>query len=365
MTQTTIEQRIGVKAKEAIEKKVFPGCVVGFIRKSGEMGIFPFGTFTYEEESPKVQEDSIYDLASITKSIPTASLALMLIDEKRLDLEDKLIKYLPEFANSDRENVLIKHLLTYTLDGYSLASVIDGEDGKSLHKRTTADFFNVLFTHDFERRPGEIFRYSNIPTALLGLVIENITGETLDVLADKHIFKPLGMNRTTFFPEKFSLDEIVPTEIDNWRGTVRGVVHDESAYICKKENKIVGHAGLFSTAGDILTFLEMLLNQGILRGQKYFSEDIVQQMHTNQISQLNDFTGLGWELNQPRYMSASCTQSTFGKTGFTGTLCVCDIEKEIAYVILSNRIFPKRPQDSSLINAFRASVGEVFLDESN
>ena len=356
-----MEQQISLKAQEAINNKVFPGCVVGYVKKSGERKVFPYGKFTYEADAQPVREDTMYDVASITKSIPTSCLALKLIDEKKLSLTDKLIDYIPEFSNSDRENVLIQHLLTYTLDGYGLASAMDGTDGASLNKRTVNDLLNTLFTHDFEKRPGEVFKYSNIPAALLGIVIERITGSTVDKLADEYFFQPLEMKRSTFFPEKFDIDEIVPTEIDGWRGLVHGVVHDESAYICKKEGTIVGHAGLFSTAPDILNFLEMLLNKGVVSGKRYLSESAVEQMGTDQIPALDEQTGLGWELEQPRFMGSKCTPHTFGKTGFTGTLAVCDVEKEIAYVILSNRTYPKRPTDSSECNAFRASVGEILL----
>ena len=349
------------EAEQAIRDKVSPGCVIGIVNRNGERQVLPFGGFTYESQSSLVKEDTMYDAASLTKSIPTSSLALKLIDEGKLKLTDKLIDYIPEFNNSDRESVLIKHLLTYTLDGYGLASAVDGVDGASLHQRTAADLLNILFTHDFEKRPGTVFKYTNIPAALLGLVIEKITNSTIDKLADEHLFKPLKMDRSTFYPENFPIEEIVPTESDDWRGLVRGTVHDESAYICKKEGKIVGHAGLFSTAPDILNFLEMLLHKGTLLGKTYFSEKIVEQMGANQIPELSDSTGLGWELNQPRYMGEYCTSHTFGKTGFTGTLCVCDVEKGIAYVIFSNRIFPKRPTDSKAINAFRKKIGEIIL----
>lgn len=344
--------QIAKEATSAIKNKVFPGCVVGIVNKNGERQILPFGNFTYEQPPQLVKEDTIYDTASLTKSITTGSLALQLIDEGKLKLTDKLIDYIPEFRNSDRENVLIKHLLTYTIDGYGFAS---------LREKSAAGLYETLLTHDFEKRPGTVFKYTNIPAALLGLVIEKIYGDTLDNLADKHFLKPLKMTRSTFYPEKFPIEEIVPTEIDDWRGLVHGIVHDESAYICKKEGKIVGHAGLFSTASDILNFLEVLLHKGTFQGKKYFSEKIVEQIGTNQIAELNDFTGLGWELNQPRYMGNYCTPHTFGKTGFTGTLAICDVEKGVAYVILSNRIFPKRPTDSAAINAFRKVIGEIIL----
>ena len=356
-----MKEAITTRIHRAIEEKVFPGCVVGVVKNDGERQILPFGNFTYQSGSPEVKEDTIYDTASITKSIPTASLALMLIDKGKLKISDKLIDYIPEFNNSDRETILIKHLLTYTLDGYGLASAMDGSDGVSLNKRSLDDLLKVLLTHDFEKRPGTVFKYTNIPAALLGLVIERITGTTLDKLADEHFFAPLAMKRTTFFPERFPLQEIAPTEIDDWRGLVHRVVHDESAYIAKKEGKIVGHAGIFSSAGDILNFMEMLLNGGTFNGREYFSKETARLMGMNQIPELLDSTGLGWELNQPRFMGINCGEHTFGKTGFTGTLCICDVEKGIAYVALSNRTYPKRPKDSSAINAVRADLGEIIL----
>ncbi len=346
---------IGDRVGRAIAEKIFPGCVVGIVTVSGEREVLPFGSFTYESDAPHVTPLTIYDVASITKSIPTASLALSLIDKGKLKITDKLIDYVPEFRNSDRENVLINHLLTYTLDGYGLAS---------LKPKSTKELFETLLTHDFEKRPGTIFKYTNIPAALLGLVVEKVYGDTLHNLAEKNFFKPLNMGRTTFFPEHFSLSDIAPTEIDSWRGLVRGVVHDESAYICKQDEKIVGHAGLFSTAPDILNFLEMLLHGGELAGKRFFSESIISQIETNQIPELGDFAGLGWELNQPRYMGKYCGQKTFGKTGFTGTLCVVDREKGVAYVILSNRTFPKRPPDSSAINQFRADIGDIIFSST-
>lgn len=353
--------KITKEVEQAIKDKVFPGCVIGIVTRDGSRQVLPFGTFTYDPMSANVQEDTIYDVASLTKSIPTSSLALQLIDEGKLATTDKLIDYVPEFRNSDREQVLIQHLLTYTLDGYGLASAMDGTDGSSLNQRKAADFLRVLLTHDFEQRPGTIFKYSNIPAALLGIVIEKVTGNTLDHLAEERFFTPLAMKRSTFHPENFPKEEIVPTENDSWRGLVHGVVHDESAFVCKQEGMIVGHAGLFSTVPDLLTFLEMLLNKGVFQGRRYFSETIIKEMSTNQIPLLGDYTGLGWELNQPRYMGQYCTPNTFGKTGFTGTLCVCDIEKGVAYVILSNRIFPKRPADSQAINTIRKKIGDIIL----
>ncbi|HYF28838.1 MAG TPA: serine hydrolase domain-containing protein, partial [Candidatus Paceibacterota bacterium] len=116
-----MEDLIRPIAEAAIKERTFPGCVVGIIKRNGERMVLPFGRFTYEDSAPAVRENTLYDLASITKSIPTGSLALQLIDQGKLRITDKLIDHIPEFNNSDRDTVLVKHLLTYTLDGYGFA----------------------------------------------------------------------------------------------------------------------------------------------------------------------------------------------------------------------------------------------------
>jgi CubicO group peptidase (beta-lactamase class C family) len=363
----TVDLQIAHAAHHALRQKTFPGCVVGYVTKDGERNVLPFGTFTYEKNSPAVTRDSVYDVASITKSIPTAALALRLIDLGELRPTDKLIDTVPEFRTSDRENVLIQHLLTYGLDGYGLARSLDtGNRLAHLFNGGGAqELRNLLFTREFIERPGTIFTYSNVPSALLGIVLERSYGEPLDVAADKYFFDPLGMKNTTFHPEHMSQENIVPTEINEWRGEVRGVVHDEGAWLASRDHVVMGHAGLFSTAGDILTFMEMLLQGGVYEGKRYFSEAIVREMETNQIPHLGESTGLGWELDQPRYMGEHCTPHTFGKTGFTGTLCVADRSKGVAYTILSNRIYPQRATDSVAINTFRAAVGNILLADSH
>ncbi len=353
----SIQEKIRERVECAIQEKVFPGCIVGMVKNSGERAVFPFGYHTYNTSSPSVTQDTIYDMASITKSIPTASLALQLIDQGILHIDDQLIKYLPEFRNSQREKVLIKHLLTYSLPGYgpdfSLAALKD---------KTAEEVLEIILTRDFEGDPGTVFKYTNTPALLLGLALERITGKKIDESSCEQFFKPLEMTRTTFHSNAFSLDEIAPTEEDErWRNKlVHGEVHDESAYLFMKTGRTMGHAGLFSTAPDILTFLEVLLHEGGLRGKQFFSKDIIQQIYTNQLTSIGEMCGLGWELNQPRFMGTQCTPQTFGKTGFTGVLCVCDISKGVAFTIFSNRVYPKRPADAKAINEVRRDVADII-----
>ena len=340
---------------QAIEEKIFSACAVGVVRTDGNRLVIPGGKFTFDADARAVKEDTIFDVASITKSIPTSSLALKLIDEGRLRVEDKLINFVPEFRNSDRDNILIKHLLTQTLD-YDFRL--------SAHKnKTPEEILDVIFTAEFKSRPGTKFFYTNATSILLGLVVEKIFNEPLDKLSEKYFFQPLKMTDTMFEPlRKFKKEEIVPTEIQEWRGgLVQGEVHDESADVLRQK-MVVGSAGVFSTVPDLLNFLEMLLNNGSSGGKKYFSPEIMKQIQTNQLADIGQYAGLGWELNQPRYMGKHCSDKTFGKTGFTGCVCVCDIKREVGFVILSNYTYPTRKPDAIPINKFRSDIADIVFE---
>lgn len=350
-----MKRKIRSKIEQAIEEKTFSACIVGIVRTDENKFVVPGGKFTFDDDAQLVQDNTIFDVASITKSIPTSSLALKLIDEGKLRIEDKLINFVPEFRNSDRENVLIKHLLTQTLD-YDFRL--------SAHKdKTSEEILDVIFTTEFKSKPGTKFFYTNVTSILLGLAVERVFKESLDRLGEKYFFEPLKMARTTFNPlRKFKKEEIVPTEIQEWRGgLVQGEIHDESAYVLRQK-MAVGSAGVFSTAPDLLNFLEMLLNNGSFAGQKYFSSEIIKQIQTNQLADIGQYAGLGWELNQSRYMGKHCSKKTFGKTGFTGCVCVCDIEKGAGFVILSNYTYPTRKQNAALINKFRSDIADIVFE---
>ena len=322
-----IESRV----QRAIAGNVFPGCVIGTVRKSGEREIFPFGHLTYEPDSPRVTEDTVYDLASVTKSIPVASLALMFIAEGELRLSDAVTNYVPELRND--HGATIEDLLRYRVRGPQLST---------LRYKTYEEIRTHVFERGFDGPPGDEY-YTNLPAFLLGIILERAGDASLPVLAHRYFFEPLAMNSTTFFP---SASDCAPTEIVDGE-EIRGIVHDESARVFSRARRAVGHAGLFSTAPDILNFLEALL-QGrfpaiVDGGQK----------------------GLGWQLDQQWFMGKSAGPKTFGKTGFTGTSVVCDVERGIAFAILSNRTYPQRPPDAasitSAINIFRSDIADILF----
>lgn len=316
-------EKIASLAHEAISHRVFPGCVVGYVKR-GERTILPFGTLAYN--NAPVHDDTMYDVASVTKSIPVASLSALMIEEEMFALTDLVRTYIPEIRNDHAAT--IEDLLRYRVYGPAMSQFAD---------LTAKEIHAILCEHGFTNHPGES-RYSNLPAYLLGLVIERVSGKRLDELAASRFFEPLSMWRTSFC----RAEDAAPTEVVDGR-IVRNEPHDESARAFAREGIAVGHAGLFSTAPDLLNFLESLL------ADTY--KPVVKAANK----------GLGWQCNEKAFMGSVFGPRTFGKTGFTGTAVVCDCDRGIGIVILSNRTYPNRPEHNDAINAFRASVVETVF----
>lgn len=349
-----MRKQISEIINQGIKNKVFPGAVIGII-KNGQKEIFSFGRFTYDESSPLVKDDTVYDVASVTKSIPVSCLLLYLIDQGKINLFDRLIKHLPEFNNGpEKENVLIKHLLTYTID-------IDVPAMSSLRNMSPDEIVNTISKARLKSPAGTKFVYANSTTLLIGLLLRELTGKMIDDLAEEYFFKPLKMDRSTFHPlQILRKEEIAPTEICDWRNRpIQGEVHDESSFILQKKY-FLGIAGLFSAAPDILLFLEMLLNKGEKNGRRFFSEDMIKSMSTNQLAKIGERAGLGWKLNQPAFMGR-CSENTCGITGFTGPFVLWNALKRLGLVMLTNRTYPKRPPDNLAINKIRSDLADVVF----
>jgi CubicO group peptidase (beta-lactamase class C family) len=345
-----MHEQITSVVRNSIKEKVFPGCVFGYSIR-GRKEVLPFGRLRYDEAAPDVTENTVYDVASITKSIPTSSLILKLIESGKLRLDDPVIKYLPEIDNEYRGEITIKHLLTYTV-------IFDLPKGiANLARENPSNVLEVLFTSPLVAPPGEKYYYTNAPAILLGLVAERVAGEKLEAMAQKTFFEPLGMNSTTFHPT--NIKDVAPTEVLGGV-EIRGVVHDETARIVEKSGKILGNAGLFSTVGDLMIFADMLLNKGELRSKRFFTADTIASMHENQLT--GDYkTGLGWEMGQEKFMGKKISNEAFGKTGFTGCLILIDMKKEAALVHLSNRTYPSRPDNRDDVNVCRRQLADLVF----
>ena len=350
----SLQSRVRALLESARDIHVFPGCAAGVLTPHTK-DVITCGTFTYEPDAQEVHRSSIFDIASLTKAIPVSCSALKLIEQGTLNLNDQLISYVPSFQGSYREEITIHHLLTHTLD-FDLRL--------SHYKDCSPDqLLEQILTVKLKSPPGVRFCYANATSILLGLVLEQCTGKSVDRLGAELFFEPLGMTRSGFDTSRFAIDEIVPSEIDPWRGgIVRGEVHDESAW--KLQPRAVGSAGLFSTVDDILLFMDHLLKSFSGDSGALFTSEIIQMIITNQLLKTcGECTGLGWELNQKSFMGKCTTPSMFGKTGFTGCSIVADPVSNRAAVILSNHIFPKRRSDRIAINAVRRAFAEIVFKD--
>lgn len=338
--------------EQAIAEHVFPGAVVGYLDRNTRL-VVPAGRLSYDAGDEAVTADTVYDLASLTKSIPTSSIIMKLIEQGKLALSDSAKQYIPELCMPNAASIQIRHLLTFTvefkLEQRLSAYATEGKD----------QILKAIFEAPLAAQPGSKYMYSNTPYLLLGIIAERVSGKPLDKLADDMFFRPLGMQHTTFHPAQLEA-RVAPTEIVD-SVTVHRQVHDESARALYRAGHISGHAGLFSTAGDLLIFGDMLLQGGVLDGTRYFSEQTMTSMTTEVFNDGTFGMSLGWEMNQPDYMSPRLSHQTIGKDGFTGTMFLADRSSHRCLVLLSNRTYPKRPNSPDAINAVRWKLQDLLM----
>jgi len=348
-----IEPRLRNTLRRAIDARVFPGCVVGVVWGNGARCIVAVGAQTYESGAAPVCGETVFDVASITKAIPTSTLALKAVEEGRISLDTRLIDYVPEFTNAYREQVTLRHLLTQTIDhGYALSSCKEMEPEHLLH---------TILTRDFRCAPGQRHGYSNATSILLGLMVERVWGAPLDRLAAEKLFAPLEMHDTGYMPYEGPPDRIAPTEIDVWRvREIRGEIHDESAYVLRRI-MVPGSAGLYSTVPDLCNFLQMLLDGGTFLNTRILKNETIRMLLRNHLDSIGKCGTLGWELNQMRFMGLHCSVNTIGKTGFTGCMVMCDVEQGRGLVFLSNHTYPRRRENADAINAVRREIADIVF----
>ncbi|MFI8520637.1 serine hydrolase [Streptomyces sp. NPDC085481] len=282
-------------------------------------------------------EDTVFDLASVSKLF-TSILAVQQIERGTLGLEEKVTAHLPEFGGGGKQDITVRQLLTHT-SGFRAWI--------PLYKEPTREGqLRLLWNEVPADPPGTVYRYSDLNLITLQLVLEEITGRTLDALLRTEITGPLGMHRTRFNPPLSWRPRIAATEDARrpWsgldRGMVWGEVHDENAY---GMGGVAGHAGVFSCAWDLAVLARTLLNGGAYGEARILSPASVELMFTDFNTAFpGDEHGLGFELYQHWYMGAMATPRTAGHTGFTGTSLVLDPTTDAFLIVLGNSVHPVR-----------------------
>jgi uncharacterized protein YbbC (DUF1343 family)/beta-glucosidase-like glycosyl hydrolase len=335
-----------------LERRAFPGAVVAVGHRGTLAHLRPYGRLSYAEDSPPVAADTLYDLASLTKVIATTSMAMILVDEGRLDLDKPVRDYLPRFAGAGKEDVTVRHLLTHS-------SGVDWWAPLFRELRGKAAYLERIQAMDLVYEPGSKAVYSDLGLILLGEILERVAGRSLDSFVRQRVFQPLGMNDTSFRPPAELRQRIAPTEVDPWRGRLlQGEVHDENASAL---GGVAPHAGLFSTAGDLARFAQMILNGGVLEHRRIISRRTVEEF-TRLAGVPESSRALGWDTRSPvGYSSAGALLSarSFGHTGFTGTSIWLDPERQLFVILLTNRVHPSR--ENQLIREARPAVADAVV----
>lgn len=281
--------------------------------------------------------DTVFDLASISKLF-TSILAVQQLERGALELEAPVASYLPDFGRAGKQDVTVRHLLTHTSGFRAWIPLYSAP--------TYEEKVQLVYDEAPVNAPGTAYLYSDLNMISLQLVLEQVTGRTLDVLLREEITAPLGLGRTRYNPPASWRPGIAATEDARkpWsgldRGLVWGEVHDENAFSL---GGVAGHAGVFSSAWDLAVLGRTLLNGGSYGRARILRPESVELMFTDFNTDFpGDEHGLGFELYQHWYMGAMATPRTAGHTGFTGTSLVLDPTTDSFLVVLGNSVHPVR-----------------------
>jgi SSS family transporter len=349
---------------QAIAAKKLPGAVVLINHNGKTVFEHAYGDRAVDPAVEPMTEGTIFDMASLTKCLATATAVMQLYEAHKLQFDDPVAKYLPAFAANGKQDVTIRELLTH----YSgLPEDVSLKDDWGLPAPDKAEGIRRAMNATLDSVPGTHFKYSDINFITLGALVEMISGESLDVYAQEHIFRPLGMMHTRYLPGNDWVAQIAPTAHDdqgnsatnkNFDQLLRGTVHDPTT---RRMGGVAGHAGVFSTAGDVALFAQALLDRLAGRASDFPLKQTTLKLMTQPeqpptaVAGATIFTedgkattgtatrGFGWDINSAfsRPRGETFPIGSFGHTGFTGTSLWMDPNSDTLVVILANAIHPR------------------------
>lgn len=351
--------RIDRAVDAAIAAKELPGAVVLVERKGKVVFRRAYGHRALLPEREPQTLDTIFDVASLTKPIATATSVMILVEEGKLNLSDPVVRHIPEFApdGGDRAKVSIEQLLTHRAG-------FEPDDPLEIYTGSPAEIFARKYARRLAAPPGSRFVYSDVGYEVLGELVRRVSGKPLDQFAAERIFQPLGMKDTRFFRRALSppSHRIAPTEKREGRW-MRGEVHDPRAYAL---GGVAGHAGLFSTADDLARFCRMVLNGGRLGNVRILSPLAIAAMTRPRYYADGDVRALGWDIATAwsKARGDLFPPGSFGHTGFTGTSLWLDPTTDTFVVVLSNGVHPDgKGNVTPLRGAVSNIVAAAILDD--
>jgi uncharacterized protein YbbC (DUF1343 family)/CubicO group peptidase (beta-lactamase class C family) len=337
-----------------VEKAVAEGNIPGAVLLVGHNGKVvhrrAFGERSLEPLREPMTVDTIFDLASLTKCIATATSIMKLVEQGRIRVGDSVATYLPDFAQNGKKDITIRDLLTH----YSgMPPDLDLKSAWSGREMA----YEMAMSEKPINPPGSQFVYSDINFETLGFLVEKITGQTLNEFASANIFVPLGMKHTRFLPPREWEPRIAPTQYDEQGQMLRGVVHDPTA---RRMGGVAGHAGLFSTADDMALFAEDLLSGFTVLSQSAVDKMISPQQPPNATA----LRGLGWDIDSPFSTNRGelLPVGSFGHTGFTGTSLWIDPVTDTYIILLTNAVHPRGGKSTVSLRSKVATAVVEALD---
>lgn len=358
-------KRVDAALDRAIEEGDVPGAVLIVGRRGAVAHVHVAGRRAVEPKPEPMTRDTVFDMASLTKPVATATSVMILIEEGKLHLQDRVVRFLPELDNHGKGRITVEHLLRHRGGLVPDNSLKDYADGPEQAWKRIAEL-------DLAAPPGERFVYSDVGFLILGKLVERISGQPLDQFARARIFQPLGMADAHFRPllgrageERIAADRIAPTERSEPGGPMlRGVVHDPRS---RALGGVAGHAGLFATADDLALFAAALLNGGAIDdGRRVLGPLTVRAMFDAGSTPSGQRRGLGWDVatgfSSPR--GELFGPQSLGHTGFTGTSIWIDPETETFVILLASRLHPdgKKPSPTALRREVATLAAAAIVD---
>lgn len=373
-------------AERVVQQKIAPGAQIVVLKGGKVIYDKAFGMFDYENNQAVTQQ-TIYDLASLSKILGTLPMIMKLYEDKQIRFEDRLGDLLPEFKNSDKATITVKELLTHQsgliawIPFYKATLDQENRPSKLLYQATHSNEFSVQVAENLylkkdykkeiinqikESKLGQKkYVYSDLNFILLQQIIENKYKQPLDVLLQKHFLGPMGLTNLTYNPlTKMDVSNIAPTEKDTYyRYTkIQGYVHDMGAAML---GGVAGHAGMFGNAYDVAKMMQFFLNGGVYNEKRLLSQATIKAFNTCYYCASGNRRGAGFDKPQLQNPGPTCgctSKNSFGHTGFTGTMAWADPDHDLVYVFLSNRTYPTANENRLSRGNIREDIQQIIYD---
>lgn len=381
-------KKIDSIALNGIKQHAYPGCQI-LVAKDGKIVYNQcYGRQTYDASSPAIDTNTVFDLASLTKVSATNLAIMKLVDNGKISLDDHLSRYLPYLKHTNKSRITILQTLSHyarlkAYDAYWKKSL----EGNTIYRGTNPPSGYIAIGKDvyidasyrdlvlkqiaessLQKKAGYV--YSDLGFILLGDIVQQVSGQSLDIFMQQHFYGPLKMKSTTFQPLQHGIDirRIAPTENDNtYRNQqLQGYVHDPNAAAM---GGVSGHAGLFSTGNDLFRLYQMMLNQGTFEGKQYISAKTFNTFNSRHFTKEGNRRALGFDKpfikGRSTHISPLASQKSFGHTGFTGTMVWVDPQYNLVYIFLSNRVYPDATTNKLASLNIRTDIMDLIYKSMN